>query len=384
MHLVLLALAFLATAAIAQDRPLLVGATVAQTGLLADHGANYGRGLALWAEGVNARGGVIGRKVELKIRDDRSVALEVGKLYEQLLDEDRVDLLIGPMGSAATLPAMAVAEQRRRVIVNATGIDTAVLKRGNRYAFQVPAGSAEYGSHVWDVVKRAGAKRAMIVDRDESGVGARLWEDAQKLGIAVVRAELLPAIDYAGLVTHARAIGVDALIVIGPATEAAEAVKAMKQGAFVPRIFVASAAMQPEFSRAVGQDAEFAIGISPYAAAQRTPANAAFVKAYREKYAQLPGFYAACGYAAGRVLEAALREVGAPDQEKLREALARVRVDTPLGGYAIGKDGAQSGIRPALLQMLQGRREVVWPEAVSTARLVLPYPAWGERQLMKK
>lgn len=379
----LLVLACFAASAFAQDRPVLVGATVAQTGFLADHGLSYGRGITLWADEVNARGGLLGRRVELRIRDDRSQALGVGLLYEKLLDEDRVDLLLGPFGSAATLPAMSVAEQRRRVLVNATGVDTAVLRRGNRYSFQVPAGAAEYGANVWDIVQRAGARRPLLVDKDDSGVGARLREDAEKLGITVLRAELANAAGYPELIAHARANGVDALIVSGPPRDAAEAVKAMKQGGFAPLVFVATSAMHREFTRLVGQDAEYAIGVSPYAAAQRTPGNAAFVSAYRAAHKRLPDFYAACGYAAGMVLEAGVRAAGAVDQEKLREALMRVRVETPLGVHEAGKDGAQAGARPPLLQLQKGRKQVVWPEAVASAGVVLPYPAWSARTALK-
>ena len=236
---------------------------------------------------------------------------------------------------------------------------------------------------MWTVVRLAGAKRTLVVDKDETGAAARLREDAEKLGIAHVKAELTNAVSYAALVEVARGNGVDAMIVVGPPKEAAEAVKAMKQGAWTPRIFVGLSAMHPEFTRMVGQDAEFVIGASPYAAAQRTPGNAEFVKAYRAMHQQIPDFYAACGYAAGRVLEAGLREAGALDQEKLREALMRVRVETPLGTYEVGKDGAQAGVRPPLLQFQQGRRQVVWPEASSTAKLVLPFPDWSSRTLMK-
>lgn len=383
MRLLLLAFALLACTAAAQDRPILVGATVAQTGMLSDHGASYGRGIALWAEEANARGGVLGRRIELRIRDDLSRAIGVGKLYEKLIDEDRVDVLLGPLGSAATLPAMAAAEQRRRVIVNATGIDAAVLKRDNRYAFQVPAGAAEYGAHAWALVQRAGARRTLLVGGDDGGVAERLRDEADKRGIAYLRGELANAPDYPSLIAQARSKGADAVIVTGPPAEAAEAVKAMKRVGFTPRIFIATSAMHPEFTRLVGQDAEFAIGVSPYAPAMRTPGNAAFVKAYREKHQQTPGYYAACGYAAGMVLEAGLREAGTLDQEKLREALLRVRVDTPLGRYEAGSDGAQVGVRPPLLQFQHGRREVIWPQALATAKPVLPYPAWADRTALR-
>lgn len=380
MHYLVLLATILAGVSLAQERPIVVGVTVAQTGMLADFGASYGRGLALWAEEANTGGGMLGRRVELRIRDDQSAAIGVGELYEKLIDEDRVDLLLGPVGSAATLPASAVAEQRRRVLVNATGTDPAVLKHGNRYVFQVPAGAAQYGANVWPIVQDYASKRPLLVDRDQTGMSERLREEAEKLGIAFAKADL--AAGYPLMIEQARSQGVDALIVAGDAAEAAEAVKALKKAGFAPRLVIATGSAQPEFVRKVGQDAEFVIGVSPYLPAMRTAGNAAFVRAYRAKHKQVPDFYAACGYAAGKVLEAALREAGVLDQEKIRDALTRVRVDTPLGAHEAGKDGAQAGVRPVLLQMQKGRREIVWPPALATAKSV-PYPPWSERVLLK-
>lgn len=376
-------LALLAAAASAQERPILVGVAVPLSGQLHDLGAGYQRGLELWAEQANARGGVLGRRFELRIRDDLSSAIGEGALYEKLIDEDKADVLLGPVGSAATLLAMAVADQRKRVLVNATGVDSAVLKRGNRYTFQVPAAAQEYGADFWPLLLQAGVKRPLLVDKDDTGMTTRLREDAGKLGIAYAKADTGVTSDYAVLVEQARAQGVDAVLIAAPPGEAAEFVKAMKKAAFAPRVVIASSAAHPIFARAIGQDAEFAIGVMQYSPASRAPGNAAFVKAYRAKFKLAPDFFAACAYAAGVMLEAALRESGTLDQEKLREAFVRVRVDTPLGSHEAGKDGAQAGARPVLMQMQKGRREIVWPEAWATAKPVMPFPEWGSRVLLK-
>lgn len=370
--------ALLAGIALAQQPPVVVGATVARTGLLADLGTSYERGLALWAEDANARGGLLGRRVELRIRDDGSDALAVGDLYARLIDEDRADVLFGPAGSAATLPANAVAEQRRRVLLNATGTDAAAVRQGSRYVFQVPAGAAEYGAQVWPLVRHAGARAPLLAGNDAAGMSARLRDDAVKLGIAFSRGDAASLGGYPALIEQARRDGADALIVAGNAEDAAEAVKAMKRVGFAPRLVIAAASARPEFVRMVGQDAEFVVGIAPYVPAMRTAGNAAFVRTFRARHKQPPDFFAACGYAAGQVLEAALREAGSLEQEKLREALARVRTDTVLGAHEPGKDGAQAGAAPVLVQMQRGRRQIVWPQQQATA-LLAPFPAWSQR-----
>lgn len=382
----ILAVALLACAASsgAQERPLVLGLTLAQTGQLSDLAQSYRRGLDLWLDEANARGGVLGRRVELRVRDDKSDATTVAALYEKLLAEDKVDVLLGPAGSAATLPAMAVAETRRRMLVNGSGADTAVLKRGNRYAIHVPAATQDYGDHLWPLLSAAGAKRPLLLDRDDSGMAKRLREQAALDKVAYELADPNLSADPAALVQHARDKGVDAVIVAGDPGAATELVKAMKKAAWAPRVFVATAAAQPGFVRAIGQDAEYAIGVLPYSPAQRTGNNAAFVKAYRARHAKAPDFHAACGYAAGLLLEAGLREAGTTDSEKLREAFVRVKVESPFGRHEAGKDNAQAGVRPVLFQYQQGRRQVVWPEPAATARAVVPYPAWSERKLLTK
>ncbi|MEW6691153.1 MAG: ABC transporter substrate-binding protein, partial [Pseudomonadota bacterium] len=117
-RLLLLCLALLALPAAAQA-PLVVGAAMPQSGILADLAADLRKALLLWQEEVNAAGGLLGRRVELQLVDDRSDSAAAGRLYAQLAR--KADVLLGPFGSAASLGAAAAAERERRVRVNATG-----------------------------------------------------------------------------------------------------------------------------------------------------------------------------------------------------------------------------------------------------------------------
>src|SRR5512146_768392 len=102
-----LALAAASAGAPAQDAPLVIGAVVSQTGAHADLAEPYRRALVLWQEQANVKGGVLGRPVELKILDDRSEAVRAGRMYAELIREQKVDALIGPYGTAATMTAAA-------------------------------------------------------------------------------------------------------------------------------------------------------------------------------------------------------------------------------------------------------------------------------------
>jgi branched-chain amino acid transport system substrate-binding protein len=75
-----------------------------------------------------------------------------------------------------------------------------------------------------------------------------------------------------------------------------------------------------------------------------------------------------------------VRAAGTVEQERLRAALAALETETPIGLYRVGAAGVQLGAQPALVQILDGRSEIVWPRALATAQLRLPYPRWDERR----
>jgi len=183
-------------------------------------------------------------------------------------------------------------------------------------------------------------------------------------------------------VARARSAGAEGWIAFGLPQDAAEMVKNFRRLGFAPRLFVAQGAADPEFIRRVGQDAEFAVGISAYERRAPTPGNAQFVAAYARKWSAEPGHLAAEGYAAAKVLEEAVRRAGSVDTEMLRQELAALVTETPLGGYRVDRAGVQLAARPLLLQILKGRREIVWPEAFATAKLQ-PYVSWDARKPLK-
>ena len=91
--------------------PLVIGASVSLTGDFADSGKAVKAGYDLWAATVNAKGGVLGRKVQVKIVDDTSSPTQVVTNYQNLINRDKVDLVFGPFSSLLTVPASQVAKR---------------------------------------------------------------------------------------------------------------------------------------------------------------------------------------------------------------------------------------------------------------------------------
>jgi branched-chain amino acid transport system substrate-binding protein len=361
--------------------PVLIGAAFAQSGILADLAAGLREALLLWQDEINGAGGLNGRKVELKLLDDRSESMDAGRLYDQLIAEHKAELLIGPFGSAATLGAAAAAERQRRVLINGTG---AAQKAGYRYVFQSAVPLVSYGAGALELARSQGLKRIVLLARDDPGareMAARTREAALRQGFEVGGVETYPTNvdDFLPAIARARAAGAEAWIAFGAPKDAVEMVKAFQKTGYAPRAFVAQGAAQADFVARLGQAAEYAIGIAAYDRRARTRGNAGFVQAYRKKWSSEPGPAAAEGYAAAQLLAEAAHRAGSVDQEKLREALSALETETLLGAYKVDRTGAQVGAQALLTQVQRGRREVIWPLTYATAQWQ-PYPAWNERK----
>src|SRR4026207_332362 len=98
--------------ALAQQGPIKVGMSMPQTGTLGAGGKAALVALRMWVEDVNAKGGLLGRKVELIAYDDQSNPATTPGIYTKLLDVDKVDLLIAPYGTVPTAPIMPRVKQR--------------------------------------------------------------------------------------------------------------------------------------------------------------------------------------------------------------------------------------------------------------------------------
>jgi len=365
----------------AQERPapIVVGVVISQTGAHAELAADYLKGLQLWREQMNESGGLLGRRVELRVLDDHSHAVRARDLYAELARDASVDLLIGPYGSAATLLAAAEAERARRVLVNGAGPAAVVHSRPGRYLFQVAVPYAAYGRDVLPVAEAADVRRLFIVARDDAASRemAEATRSAALNGFTPGEIEVYRpgTLDFAAQVAKARAAKAEAWIAFGDVRDAAEMVKTFKRLDYAPQLFFAAAASHPRFIALLGQDAEFSLGVVDFdprfGAAPR-----AFAKSFTSRWTVPPPLAAAEGYTAGVVLAAAVRSAGRLDQELLRAALAELELPTVLGEYRVApENGAQIGFRPALVQIRKGRPEPGTP--------LLPYPQWNERALIK-
>src|SRR3989441_11370041 len=125
--------------ALAQE-PLKMGFGMSLTGPLAGNGKAALIAMEIWRDDVNAKGGILGRKVEFVYYDDQTSPATVPSIYTKLLDVDKVDLVVSGYGTNVIAPAMPIIMQRNLTFMTLFGLNVNSKFNYDRYFQIMPAG----------------------------------------------------------------------------------------------------------------------------------------------------------------------------------------------------------------------------------------------------
>jgi len=365
--------------------PVRIGVALSQTGNLADSAAPYFKGLDLWREQANARGGLAGRPIEFVVYDDRSDPATAARLYEKLITDDKVDLVMSSLGSATAATGSAVAEKHKIIMINGGGAAEAIQQRGFKYVFQTAARISSYADGVVPLIEKYKVKSIALVSRDYAAardISKAIKGSIKDKDIKVVIDEYFPAgtADFSSQIAKGQQLQPDLWIGLLYPNEAIETVRQFHSVNYMPKLFIANGVSQDDFITSAGKDAEYALGMSLYEPSLPSEGNKEFVRTYHAKYNADPGYYAAFGFVAGTVLEAAVKKAGSVGTEKLRDVLTTLKLGTVMGKHEVDPTTyMQVGVKGLVVQVQNGKREVVWPEEYKTAEPKLPIPAWDKR-----
>jgi branched-chain amino acid transport system substrate-binding protein len=120
--------------------PIRIGYCLSLTGPVADNSRSAQLAHQIWREDINRQGGRLGRPVELVCYDDQADASKVPGIYKRLMDEDRVDLVIGGYGTNTVLPAMPLIMERQRFFVGLMGLGVNNVLAYPNYFAMIPTG----------------------------------------------------------------------------------------------------------------------------------------------------------------------------------------------------------------------------------------------------
>jgi branched-chain amino acid transport system substrate-binding protein len=367
-----------------EGKPIAIGASMSLSGTYAASAKYALEGTQLWVEEVNERGGLLGRPVRLVYYDDRSDANTGVQLYEKLITDDKVDLVVGPYSSGVTSACSTVAEKHHMVMLGPEAADAKIYQRGYKYNFQAQTQAGRYMSGALALAKANGYKTLAMLSEDTAfpkAVSAEVSKQAGDYGLKVVVGETYPkgSSDFSALLTKVKQLAPDVIFANSYLPDAQGILRqAHELGVDAKMFAVAVGAAEPEFGN-LGSTAEYVFGGTQWAPTMPWKDNAEFVKAYQKKFNRPPDYHSAANYAAMQVLEAAVKQVGSLDQDKLAAAISKLKLDTVYGKFEVDNRGVQTGFTSALLQWQKGKQVLVWPESVATGKAILPTPAWSQR-----
>lgn len=357
--------------ALATEPPIRVGVTASLTGDYAKLGQDQLSGIQMWADDVNARGALLGRKIEIVRYDDASDPEKSAALYERLISEDKVDLLLGPYSSDITLVASRVVERHNFPMVATGAASAKIWEQGFSNIFQIDAPADEYMELPLELANDKGLKRIALVYADtefprEVAAGARKM--AASHGMQVVLDEAYPqeSQEFAGIAGRLKAASPDVVIGGTYFNDSVALVRAIRQTGLKPEILVMTVGPAQEgFGRQLGDEANGVMGAIAWMRSAKMPLAYDFSFRYKLKYGHNAAVHAAYGYAGGQVLEAAVRLAGSLDREAVREQLKTMEFRSLLGHYRVDETGRQTAKNTYVMQWQDGYRLLVMPEEIA-------------------
>src|ERR671934_1623840 len=327
------------TVPVAAQGPIRVGASLSLTGTYAKLGKNQHEGYQLCQKDVNAKGGVLGRKIDFVVYDDQSMPATAVRLYEKLITDDKVDAVMGPYSSPVTEAAVNVTEKYKKVMVAPLAATTSIFKKGRKYIFMVISPAEGYLEGLVDMAARRGLKTVAVVNEDtlfSKAAASGAVELAKKKGMQVVFEEAYPKgnTDFSALLTKLKATNADVIAAATYFDDAVALTRQMRELNVNPKMYgVTVGGDLPEFYDTLKGNAEYVYGSTQWEPVLNYPGNKEFFEAYKKDFGHEPSYHSTAGYAGCLIYAEGVKRAGTLDSDKVRDALLKLETRTMFGEY---------------------------------------------------
>ncbi|KAA0970411.1 ABC transporter substrate-binding protein [Aureimonas fodinaquatilis] len=387
------------------EPPIRIGMGIAMSGGLAAFGKSALLAMQIWAEDQNAKGGLLGRQIELVYYDDQSNPSVVPGIYAKLIDVDKVDLVISGYATNQIVAAMPTVMQKKKVFMTLFGLAANDKFNYDRYFQMQPNGpdaQAEFSRGFIEAALSMDPKPETIAlvggDAEFPAIalaGAR--ENAEKAGLKIVYDRTYPpqTIEFASVVRAIKSTNPDVVFVASYPPDSAGMVRAVREvGLDNVKLFgggmigLQSAALKSQ----LGASLNGVVSYDLYAPepTMKFPGVEEFLVRYREQATPQGidplGFYIApLAYAELQILGQAVEETQSLDDEKLAEYIRSTEFKTIGGDISFGERGEWAQPRILWVQyqgvsgnsieqfMEPGRQVILYPDQFKSGELKYPF-----------
>ncbi len=338
--------------------PIRVGYYGDLSGRTSSFGQSTKNAIELAADEINKAGGINGRQIQIIVEDDQGEPAKAATVVTKLINQDRVEAILGEVASSNTLAAAPKAQESHIPMITPSSTNPAVTKVGDfifRVCFIDPFQGEVMAKFATNSLK---AKRAAILYDFNSDYSRGLQQFFKRsftaLGGTIVTEQSYTQgdRDFSGQLTAIRAANPDVIYAPGYYGEVGVIAKQTKQLGIKAPLLGGDGWDAPQLWE-LGGDALTGSYISNhYSVDDPSPAIQKFVNDYRSRFNAVPDALAALGFDAMRVLADAIRRAGTTERQKLRDAIAQTSNFPGVTG-AITINAERNAVKPAVVLKLQ-------------------------------
>src|SRR3954471_18898020 len=391
--------------------PIKVGMSLALTGAGAPAGKMLQAAIEIWRDDVNAKGGLLGRPVEIIVYDDQSNPAGVPGLYTKLITVDKVELLLGPYATNFVAPAMPTIIQNKKMTISFTAIGINRHFNYDKYFSMVPVGPDgvnSFSKGFFDIAAKQNPKPQTVAILAADAEFARsaadgAKEELKKQSMRVIYDQTYPppTTDFTPMVRAMQAANADIVYIAAYPPDNVGIIRAANEIGLSPKMFGGAmiGMLITPLRVQLGPIANGLVIVETFLPSPKLqfPGLHEMMKRYQAKAGELktdPLGYAfvPMGYAAGQVLAKAVTETKSLDHDKLAAYIHANKFDTVVGKVKFAKDGEWTEARQFTTQVQNvapnnldqfrdgSRTPVLWPPAYKSGDLIYPYADARKKQ----
>jgi len=384
----------------AQDKgPIRIGFSIAQTGPLSAAGKSGLLALQIWRDDINARGGLLGRQIELVVYDDQGNPSVTPGIYSKLVDVDKVDLLIAPYATNPTASIMPLAKQRDLLLMGNFALDANAQLKHDKYFNNQPWSSARDSALPFlELCKKLGAKNVAILAADAEfaqNIANGVRGELKNYGLQAAYDQNYPpnTVDFSSMLRAIRSKKPDAVFVASYPSESSAIIRGLNELGVGDSVKLFGGGMvglqYASIMESLGSQLNGVVNYNSWAPEKTMdfPGVRDFIGRYQAKAKQANvdplGFYLPpYAYAIGEMLAQAVTATKSLDHNVLAKYLRTHEMKTIVGAIRYGPTGEWANPRMIYVQFRgvadkdldqfrqSGKQVIVAPDAFKTGELI--------------
>jgi branched-chain amino acid transport system substrate-binding protein len=346
--------------------PIKIGSVLSATGPAAFLGDPQVKTLQLYIEKINKEGGVLGRPLQLIHYDDGSDATKANGFGKRLLEDDKVDIVVGGTTTAATMSMVPLIEKAGMPFVSLSGA-TVVVEPIKKWVFKIPASDRMAAERIFEDMKKRGLTKVALLS-ETSGFGASGKKESEamagKMGVTLLANETYGAKDTdmtPQLTKIKNTPEVQTLLVFGFGQGPTIVTKNAKQlGVGLP-IYQTHGVATDEYIKLSGAAAEgVRLPAGPLLIHDKLPTNdaqsgvvAQYAKTFRDRYKEDVSTFGGYAYDGLMIAVDAIKRAGSTDKAKVRDAIEATKGYVGTTGVVTMSAGDHMGLGRSAFRMLE-------------------------------